>query len=784
MFAKFTSSIFGGSTFPYTVEDAYESSWGGWIHSRGKTDADESPVSIFKISSANVNDRALVAARNGIKRLKLMRHPNVLAFKDSHEITDKGMTNIYLVTQPVRPLKEVLEELALEGQQRADYLAMGILHMTKAVSFLNNDCNQIHGHLSLDAVVVTETLDWKLHGFDLLTELAAANAADAPIKAAAWMVENQYKSAELGKSEWDVIEQSPPWAVDAWGLGCLIQEAFSQEYMKSMENLRRTDGIPQALLQDYQKLLSSNPSRRLNPNKMAECKFLNNRLVDVVNFMENISVKDSMEKDTFFKRLPAMLPSIPTAVAIRKILPLLSSALEYGGAPSHAVGSLLIIGNQLDTEEFTTRVVPSLSKLFQSPDRGLRRSLLEGLDTFGQHLTNKTVEEQIFPHLQSGFSDGNAYIRELTLKSVLTLAPKLSNKTMVQNILKHLSKLQVDEEPSIRANTTVLLGNIAKYLGDATCKRVLLNAFTRALKDPFPPAKIAGLKAMVATKQYHTAEDAAMRILPGVAPLTIDPVGEVRAAALQCLETFTKTLKEADKLRAAEAVPVAAAPSANVSGELTAAQSVAGAPTVAGGLMTWAVSNLIGASSSAATLAAGGSTTSGGPGNPPSMAPPRQQQKPEPVASKVNSGWDVEESTTGAADGWNEDMGDDDFQEDEQEIQARNRLQAAASKPKPKPKPKPAPASDGWGDDDADDLGSAGGGGSGGGGWEGLEDLVPAEAVVKSDKAATEAAAAARRQAAAARVASRNADAAAKPKAASKPMRLGVSKLGAKKAQD
>ena len=58
---------------------------------------------------------------------------------------------------------------------------------------------------------------------------------------------------------------------------------------------------------------------------------------------------------------------------------------------------------------------------------------------------------------------------------------------------------QVDEEPSIRANTTVLLGNVAKYLGEATCKRVLLNAFTRALKDVFPPAKIAGLRAIVAT---------------------------------------------------------------------------------------------------------------------------------------------------------------------------------------------------------------------------------------------------------------------------------------------
>lgn len=53
---------------------------------------------------------------------------------------------------------------------------------------------------------------------------------------------------------------------------------------------------------------------------------------------------------------------------------------------------------------------------------------------------------------------------------------------------------QVDEEPSIRANTTVLLGTLATHLSEATCRKVLLNAFTRALRDGFPPARAAGLR--------------------------------------------------------------------------------------------------------------------------------------------------------------------------------------------------------------------------------------------------------------------------------------------------
>jgi SCY1-like protein 1 len=57
-----------------------------------------------------------------------------------------------------------------------------------------------------------------------------------------------------------------------------------------------------------------------------------------------------------------------------------------------------------------------------------------------------------------------------------------------------LFRAQVDEEPPIRANTTILLGNLAPHLSEATCKRVLLNAFTRALKDSFPPARAAGVR--------------------------------------------------------------------------------------------------------------------------------------------------------------------------------------------------------------------------------------------------------------------------------------------------
>jgi SCY1-like protein 1 len=47
-----------------------------------------------------------------------LRHPNVLAFKDSLEVQEKGQTVLYLVTEAVRPLAMVLQELDLSGHHR------------------------------------------------------------------------------------------------------------------------------------------------------------------------------------------------------------------------------------------------------------------------------------------------------------------------------------------------------------------------------------------------------------------------------------------------------------------------------------------------------------------------------------------------------------------------------------------------------------------------------------------------------------------------------------------
>ena len=48
------------------------------------------------------------------------------------------------------------------------------------------------------------------------------------------------------------------------------------------------------------------------------------------------------------------------------------------------------------------------------------------------------------------------------------------------------------------------------------------------MKDPFPPARQAGILAIAASHQYFTLQESACRLLPALCAMTIDPEKLVR----------------------------------------------------------------------------------------------------------------------------------------------------------------------------------------------------------------------------------------------------------------
>ncbi|XP_017890695.1 N-terminal kinase-like protein [Ceratina calcarata] len=526
--------------FPYEIGEPIsglddKSIW--TLHrAKKKGSAGGEDVSVFVFESKNGNEHFLDVARSSVKRLKTLRHPSILAYLDSLE-TDKVL---YLATERVEPLYSRLTKKFNndEESKRELYFSWGLFQITRALNFLNNDGNLRHNNVNLWTVFVNEeTGEWKLGGVEYMT------AVDS--------VYNALPSTFQIYHPPDTKENAKPstkCSVDMWGLGCLIWETYNGPLSLNMQ-LKVTDKIPKQLLVIYRELTSGNADERPNPaDVIARCRsnggFFKNVLVDALLFLEEIQMKEKGEKGRFFAQLAGQLDSFPDGVGRYKILPQLLAAFEFGDAGSAVLPPLLQLGCQLPDAEYQRRVVPCVVKLFTSNDRATRSRLLQQLDRFVDHLQPATVNEAIFPQVAKGFLDTNGAIREQTIKSVVHLAPKLDYNNLNVETLRYFARLQSkDERGDIRTNTTVCLGKIAQHLHPQIRQKVLIGAFIRGTRDPFPPARAASILALAATQQYFLLQEVANRILPALCPLTTDVDKEVRDNAFRIIRGFLSKLE-------------------------------------------------------------------------------------------------------------------------------------------------------------------------------------------------------------------------------------------------
>ncbi|XP_070491007.1 N-terminal kinase-like protein isoform X2 [Chironomus tepperi] len=512
-----------------------------WSLKKGKRKGTDEQVSIFAFEIKNGTESKLELAKASLKRIKTLRHPSILQFLDSFE-NDKV---IYVATEYVETLGFHLDKL--DGNKKDLYLAWGIFQITRALSFLNNDGNMRHNNVSIWSVFVNSSGEWKLGGLEYVQSIDMNNQSNQviiPVKIPPTL--EIYDPPE--KSDPSKVKNTTKCSTDMWGLGCLIWESFNGP-LKMRNNLKDIENIPKTLAPLYCELVGANPSNRPNPaDIITRCRkpngFFKNELVDTLLFLEEIQIKDKAEKNRFFNALTQQLDNFPDNVCRYKILPQLINAYEYSGIGSIVLAPMFKLGRLLDEGEYQKKIVPCVVKLFSSTDRVTRSRLLQQLELFIHHLTPAVINDQIFPNVAHGFLDTNATIREQTVKAIIHLAPKLNYNNLNVEVLRHFARLQSrDDQGGIRTNTTVCLGKIAQHLHPQVRQRVLVSAFIRAMRDPFPPSRVAGILALAATQQYFLLSEVANRILPALCPLTADPEKSVRDPAFKTIRGFLGKLE-------------------------------------------------------------------------------------------------------------------------------------------------------------------------------------------------------------------------------------------------
>ncbi|KAI1823451.1 armadillo-type protein [Xylaria intraflava] len=538
-----------GPPFPYSFGDKVDIDASIWTLYNGTRRADASNCSIFSFDVA-ANKARLPLAKNALKKLRTMRHPGVIKVLDTVE-TD---SYIYIATERVVPLRWHVKRKSLSPET----IKWGLCSIARTVKFINDEGSSIHGSLRVASIYTSESGEWKLGGFEVLSNV---KDDDAIIYRYGSLVpdSNRFTPPELARSGWDAIKKSPHSAVDSYNFGTTIFEVFNGDFVGA-DQVGQTKGIPPSMHAGYKRLTNANPKARITTGVFLEQGrrsggFFDSPLIKLTEGIDNLDVKSEDERAAFLDDLDQLTDDFPEDFFKMKVLPELLKSVEFGGGGPKAFGMVMKIATKLTNDDFEARVQPVVVRLFGNPDRAIRVCLLDNLPAMIDRLPQKLVNDKIFPNMVSGFTDLAPVVREQTLKSVLVVINKLSDRIINGELLKCLAKTANDEQPGIRTNTTICLGKIAKNLGTSSRAKVLIAAFTRSLRDPFVHARNAALMALAATGDCFTEEECATRILPVVCPSLIDKEKLIRDQANKTMEIYLQRIR-----KAAEKMPDTALP--------------------------------------------------------------------------------------------------------------------------------------------------------------------------------------------------------------------------------
>jgi hypothetical protein len=333
---------------------------------------------------------------------------------------------------------------------------------------------------------------------------------------------------------------------------------------------------------------SAEPRRRPSAPQFLRSAFVNRPAVKRLAYLaEEWNVQQPEAKATWLQDWAKENPSPPKGDLIAlKLIGVLKHELELvtggSGASSGAgagqssastvapnaraivalcVPPLLDLVESQDDASARARVGPLMVSLLTMNDRGVRVMLLTKVTAVAKLLDEVTINTRLFDPLCAGFNDAAPQLRELTLKGMVVFTDKLNEKNMNDKLIRHLARLQADPEDSIRTNTIIFMGKIASKLKPAVREKVLLPSFARGIKDPFPAARLAGLRATAACASHFSVAEVCVKVLPAVMPCLIDPhSAQVRDAAFSCMDAYMSRLKlNSDEMTAKEKVAIAAA---------------------------------------------------------------------------------------------------------------------------------------------------------------------------------------------------------------------------------
>lgn len=271
-----------------------------WKVHEGSSKQDGSPCTVFYFDVAHDNNSGrskLVIARNALRKLRTMRHPDVLKLLDSAETP----TAVYIAVEPVRQLQPVLDDWIRNGgtaEGKQEWIAWGLSRIAKALKFINVDASSIHGNIRPESIFLSQAGEWRLGGFELLSAKADSEAV---LWNFAGMVPDStmWAPPEVRQGGWTSLRDGDyGHLVDTYAFGLLAFAAYNGLVPTANTSMPPQGSVPAPLFSQLRRMLNPNVKSRMPVAELARSNVWDgNRLADLSDRFENFMLASERERN-------------------------------------------------------------------------------------------------------------------------------------------------------------------------------------------------------------------------------------------------------------------------------------------------------------------------------------------------------------------------------------------------------------------------------------------------------------------------------------------------------